>query len=183
MTLSVELTGLQAAQTDLDTIGNNIANVSTVGFKGSSANFSDIYGASLLGAAGNGASPGQGVMTNSLSQLFTEGSISQTGNPLDVAVNGNGFFQVQTQSGIAYTRDGALHINAQGVLANDTGALVMGYAATGAAGTKSGATGPIQISQSNLAPTPTSTLTMGLNLPSTDRLVNTTTTPFKTTDP
>jgi flagellar hook protein FlgE len=184
MSLSVELTGLQAAQTNLDTIGNNIANVSTVGFKGSTPNFNDIYGASLLGAAGNGVSPGQGVQTNSLSQLFTEGSISQTGNPLDVAISGNGFFQVQTSTGLAYTRDGSLQVNAQGVLTNDTGALVMGYApgASGASGTN-GAIGAIQISQSNLAPVATSTLNMGVNLPSGDTPIDTTTTPFSVTNP
>jgi len=185
MTLSVELTGLQAAQTDLDTIGNNIANVGTDGFKGSTPNFSDLYGASLLGAAGNGVSPGQGVLTNSLSQLFTEGSISQTGNPLDVAINGNGFFQVQTPTGVAYSRDGSLQLNSSGFLANDTGALVMGYApaASGATSNGSGAIGPIQVTQSNLSPTATSTLTMGINLPAGDPAINTTTTPFSVTNP
>ena len=180
MSLSVELTGLQAAQTDLDTIGNNVANVSTVGFKGSTPNFSDIYGASLLGAAGNGVSPGQGVSTNSLSQLFTEGTISQTGNPLDVAINGNGFLEVQTSSGIAYSRDGSLQLNSNGFLANDTGALVMGYAApaSGSERLDVGPIGPIQISQSNLSPTATSSLTMNLNMPSGDPPINTTTTPF-----
>lgn len=184
MALSVELTGLQAAQTDLDTIGNNIANVGTVGFKGSNPNFSDIYGASLLGAAGTGVSPGQGVLTNSLSQLFTEGSISQTGNPLDVAINGNGFFQVQTPTGIAYTRDGSLQLNSQGFLTNDTGALVMGYApgASGASATN-GAIGAIQISQSNLSPVATTSLTMGVNLPAGDTPIDTTTTPFSISNP
>src|SRR5580704_6166837 len=125
MTLSVELSGLQAAQTDLDTIGNNVANVGTVGFKSSSANFSDLYGTSLLGASGTQSTPGQGAFTTSLSQLFTEGSISQTGNPLDIAINGNGFLQLQTPSGgIAYSRDGSMQVNARGFLANDSGALV-----------------------------------------------------------
>jgi flagellar hook protein FlgE len=181
MSLSVELTGLQAAQTDLDTIGNNIANVSTVGFKGSAPNFSDIYGASLLGSAGSGVSPGQGVSTNSLSQLFTEGTISQTGNPMDVAINGNGFFQISTPSGIAYTRDGSLQMNAQGYLTNDTGALIMGYApaASGASsGASTGALGTIQISEANIAATATSSLGMNVSLPSTDAAIDTTATPF-----
>jgi flagellar hook protein FlgE len=184
MSLSVELTGLQAAQTDLDTIGNNIANVGTVGFKGSTPNFSDIYGASL-GGAGTAGSPGQGVLTNNLSQLFTEGSISQTGNPLDVAIDGSGFFQVQTPTGIAYSRDGALQLNAQGYLANSTGGLVMGYgAATSGAGATSGsgAVAPIQVSQSNISPVATTTLTMGVNLPSTDTPIDTTATPFSVTN-
>jgi flagellar hook protein FlgE len=180
MSLSVELTGLQAAQTDLDTIGNNIANVSTVGFKGSTPNFSDIYGASLLGAAGTGVSPGQGVSTNSLSQLFTQGTVSQTGNPMDVAINGTGFFQVQSSAGVAYTRDGSLQLNADGYLTNDTGALIMGYApaASGASTSNGGALGTIQISEANIPATATSSLTMNMSLPSTDPAIDTTTTPF-----
>jgi flagellar hook protein FlgE len=181
MTLSVELTGLQAAQTDLDTIGNNIANVSTVGFKGSTPNFSDIYGSSLLGSAGSGVSPGQGVATNSLSQLFTEGAISQTGNPMDVAINGNGFFQVQTPSGVAYTRDGSLQLNSQGFLTNDSGALIMGYAApvSGSTSSSSGALGTIQVSEAALPASATTSLAMAVNLPSTDTPINTTSNPFK----
>jgi len=185
MSLSTGLTGLQAAQTNLDTIGNNIANVATNGFKSSSPNFSDLYGASLSGASG-GASPGQGVMTSSLSQLFTEGTITQTGNPLDIAINGNGFLEVQTPSGIAYSRNGALHLDSNGVLTNDSGAQVLGYS-TSVSGASSGAAtgpvGPIQVSQTNLPPTATSTLSVDANLPSTDRQIDTTTTPFSITNP
>src|SRR5580658_5385 len=179
MSLSIELTGLQAAQTDLDTIGNNIANVGTDGFKSSTANFSDVYGASLLGATG-GAVPGQGVQTGSLSQLFTEGTISQTGNPLDVAINGNGFFIVQDGTTQAYSRDGSLQLNQDGVVTNSSGQAVLGYSSvsSGGSGTATGALGQIQISESNLAPTATSTLSMNVNLPSTDAQINTTTTPF-----
>ncbi|HZK91950.1 MAG TPA: flagellar hook protein FlgE [Stellaceae bacterium] len=185
MTLSVELSGLQAAQTNLDTIGNNIANVGTVGFKGSTPTFADVYGTSLLGSAGKNTDPGQGTTTNSLSQLFTEGSISQTGNPLDVAINGNGFFQVQTQTGVAFTRDGALQLNAGGFLVNDTGALVMGYGApaSGSTATAAGTLGTIQVSESNLAAAATTKLTVDLNLPTTDTPINTGTTPFSVTNP
>jgi flagellar hook protein FlgE len=113
MSLSVEVSGLNAAQTDLDTIGNNVANVGTTGFKSSTPNFASLYGTSLLGAGGTRLTPGQGAVTTNLAQLFTEGSISQTGNPLDVAINGNGFLQLQTTSGIAFSRDGSLQLNAQ----------------------------------------------------------------------
>ena len=180
MTLSVELTGLQAAQTDLDTIGNNIANVGTAGFKSSTPNFSDVYGASLLGATG-GAVPGQGVLTSNLSQLFTEGTITQTANPLDVAINGSGFFQVQTPTGLAYSRDGSIQLNANGVLTNGAGSQILGFTAPVSGSnnaTAAGPLGPMQISQANLAPTATSSLTLGLNLPSSDPAINTTTTPF-----
>jgi flagellar hook protein FlgE len=183
MSLSVELSGLQVAQTDLDTTGNNIANVNTTGFKGSTPNFTDVYATSLAGAAGT--AQGLGAAANSVSQLFTEGTISQTGNPLDVAIDGNGFFQVQTGTGILYTRDGAMQLNANGFLTNDTGALVMGYAApaSGSTATQSGPLQTIQINQSNIAPTATSKLSLDLNLPSSDPLVNTVTTPFSVTNP
>jgi flagellar hook protein FlgE len=179
MTLSIGLTGLQAAQTDLDTIGNNIANVGTDGFKASTPHFSSLYGASLSGATG-GAVPGQGVLTNSLSQLFTEGTITQSGNPLDVAINGNGFFEVQTNGGLAYSRDGSLLLDSNGTITNSAGAAVLGFSAvaSGSNGTAVGPIGPIRISQANLTPTATSNLTMDVNLPSTDRQIDTTTTPF-----
>ncbi|HTZ37437.1 MAG TPA: flagellar hook-basal body complex protein, partial [Stellaceae bacterium] len=184
MSLSVELSGLQVAQTDLDTIGNNIANVGTTGFKGSTPNFTDVYATSLAGAAGAASVTGLGAAANSVSQLFTEGSISQTGNPLDVAIDGSGFFQVQTNTGVAYSRDGALQLNANGYLTNDTGALVMGYAAP-VSGSNATASGPLQtihIDQSNIAPTPTSELTLDVNLPSNDSQINTTSTPFSVTN-
>jgi flagellar hook protein FlgE len=183
MSLSVELSGLQVAQTNLDTIGNDIANVNTTGFKGSTPNFTDVYATSLAGAAG--ASQGLGAAANSVSQLFTEGTISQTGNPLDVAIDGNGFFQVQTGTGILYSRDGALQLNANGYLTNDTGALIMGYAAptSGSTATQSGPLQTIQIDQSNIAPVATSQLSLDLNLPSSDSPINTTTTPFSVSNP
>src|SRR5579863_8815903 len=157
MTLSVELSGLQAAQTDLDTIGNNIANVGTNGFKASQANFADLYGNSLLGSAGTAGTPGQGVMTSSVSQLFTEGSISTTGNPLNVAINGNGFFQVLTPTGAAYSRDGSFQLDANGNLVNDAGAFVMGFSAPASgASVPAGSLGKIQISESNVPPVATS---------------------------
>ncbi|WP_141738747.1 flagellar hook-basal body complex protein, partial [Acidithiobacillus caldus] len=77
---------LDAAQTDLNTIGNNIANVNTVGFKESNAQFGDLYAASLAGSAGASTTPGIGVSTVDLSQNFTQGNIQTTGNPLDMAI-------------------------------------------------------------------------------------------------
>jgi flagellar hook protein FlgE len=180
MALSTELSGVQAAQTDIDTIGNNISNINTAGFKESTPTFSDLYGSSLQGASGNTATPGQGVTTTSLSQLFTEGTVSQTGNPLDIAINGNGFFQVQTSSGVAYSRDGAFQLS-NGNLVTDTGATLLGNA-TGASQTSGSSSSslltPIQINESNIAATATTTLTMDVNLPATDTPIDTTTTPF-----
>jgi len=185
MSLLVALSGVQAAQTDIDTIGNNIANVSTTGFKGSSAEFSDIYANSLSGAVGASGALGQGVNTTNISQLFTEGTITQSGDPLDVAINGNGFLQVQTPSGVAYTRDGNLQLNASGNLVTDSGAMVMGFSAS-ASGTGSTSAGPlsaIQINNGNIGAVATSSLNMNVNLPSSDPVVDTTATPFSASNP
>jgi flagellar hook protein FlgE len=93
---------------------------------------------------------------------------------------------VKTTSGLAYSRDGALQLNAGGYLTNDTGALVMGYAApaSGAStATAAGALGTIQVDQSSIAPVATSSLTLDLDLPSTDKPIDTTTTPFSINNP
>jgi flagellar hook protein FlgE len=180
MTLSVELSGLQAAQADLDTIGNNIANVGTDGFKSSTVNFADLYGNSLLGSAGTAGTPGQGVTTSSISQLFTEGTINTTGDPLNVAINGNGFFQVLTGSGTAYSRDGSFQLDANGNLVNSSGAFVMGFSApaSGATSVAAGALTKIQISEASIPPVATNSLALDVNLPSTDTPINTTVSPF-----
>lgn len=179
MSLLTDLSGVNAAQTDIDTIGNNIANVDTSGFKTSAAQFSSLYGSALS------ATPGQGVSTSDLAQSFGEGTISQTGNPLDAAINGNGFFQLQSGSGIVYSRDGSFQISSSGQLVNASGDQVMGFAptASGTAASASGALQPIQINQANIAPAATSSLTMAVNLPSSDAPINTTTTPFSPTNP
>lgn len=183
MSLLVELSGVQAAQTSIDTIGNNIANVSTTGFKSSSPDFSDIYASSLVGAAGASTTPGQGVNTSSLAQLFTEGTINQTGDPLNVAINGGGFFQLQTPSGIAYGRDGNFQIDANGFLVNDSGAQVMGYAAPVSGSNANGPLQAIQVPTGDIPAAATSSLTLNLNLPSSDAAINTVKTPFSVKDP
>ena len=179
MSLSTELSGVNTAQTDIDTIGNNIANVNTTGFKSSTADFSALYGSALPTA------PGQGVLVGSLAQAFTEGTISQTGNPLDVAINGNGFFQLQNSSGTVYSRDGSFQLDNRGHLVNAAGAELMGFAAavSGSGGSSSGALQPIQINQSNIAPVATSNLTLGVNLPASDGPINTTVNPFSIGNP
>ena len=181
MSLSIDLSGVQAAQSNIDTIGNNIANVSTNAFKSSSVHLSILYVASLIGAASNGGNPGQGVLGGSISQLFTEGSLQQTGNPLDTAISGNGFFQVKTDSGLAYTRDGAFQIAANGDLVTHSGAQVIGYAPPPAGSTATtGALQPITISTADIAPVATSSLKLGVNLPVTDTPIDTTAAPFST---
>ncbi|MGA8756405.1 MAG: flagellar hook protein FlgE [Stellaceae bacterium] len=179
MSLLTDLSGVNAAQTDIDTVGNNIANVNTTAFKVSDAQFSALFGSALS------QTPGQGVNTANLAQSFKEGSISQTGNPLDVAITGNGFFQLQSGSGIVYSRDGSFQISSSGQLVNASGAQVMGFAPTanGAAATSAGSLQPIQINQANIAPGATSDLTLGINLPTSDAPINTATIPFSPSNP
>jgi len=171
MSLNTELTGLDAAQASINTIGNNIANMNTEGFKGSSMNFSELVGTSLEGVSGNTSAPGQGVIASGLSQLFTEGNINQTGNPLDLAINGQGFFQVQTSSGLFYTRAGSFQIDTSGYLVDNSGDQLMGYTGAGS-GTALGAVGPIPIDRSNLPATATSTLSLSTNLTSSDTAIS-----------
>ncbi|HEX3860975.1 MAG TPA: flagellar hook protein FlgE [Stellaceae bacterium] len=179
MSLLVSLSGVQAAQTDIDTIGNNIANVSTAGFKESDAEFADIYSGARSGLGGS-IDPGLGVNTNGLPQSFAEGTITQTGNPLDMAIDGNGFFQVETGSGIAFSRDGQFHLDNSGNLVTTTGNQVMGFAATGSdsTATPAGTLVPITVSTASVPATPTSAVSLAINLPSSDPTIDPTTTPF-----
>jgi flagellar basal-body rod protein FlgG len=129
--LYIAQTGLQAQQTNLDVISNNLANVSTNGFKASRAQFQDLLYQTVRqpGAQSSqqtelpsGLQIGTGVTPISAERLHTQGNLSQTGNPLDVAIQGNGFLQVLLPDGTtAYTRDGSLQQNAQGQLVTASG--------------------------------------------------------------
>ncbi|MDO9135314.1 flagellar hook-basal body complex protein, partial [Hydrogenophaga sp.] len=104
------LSGLNSASRNLDVIGHNIANANTVGMKSSRAEFAELY-ASSVNAAG-GANKGIGVTVATVSQLFTQGNITVTGNDLDLAINGNGFFEVTQPNGtMAYTRAGMFQLD------------------------------------------------------------------------
>ncbi len=132
--LYVAKTGLEAEQTRMDVIANNLANVNTSGFKGSRAVFQDLLYQNLTqpGAQSSqstqypsGLQLGAGVRPVSTERLMTQGNLTQTGNALDVAINGQGFFQVLEPNGaIAYTRDGTFQLNNQGQLVTANGYLV-----------------------------------------------------------
>ena len=120
------LAGLNAATKNLDIIGNNIANANTVGAKSSRAEFAALV--SSAGSGGTEVGQGIGVAVAAVSQQFTQGSINITGNSLDVAINGGGFFQITTSDGKdAYTRDGQFKLNREGNLVTNQGANVLGY--------------------------------------------------------
>ena len=106
MSFQTGLSGLNASSKNLDVIGNNIANANTVGFKSSRSEFSELVASSLGGGGGSGGA-GIGTATAAIAQQFTQGNVNITGNSLDVAINGGGFFQITKPDGTAaFTRDG-----------------------------------------------------------------------------
>ena len=129
--LYIAKTGLDAQQTQLDVIANNLANVSTNGFKRSHAVFEDMLYQTIRdpGAQStqqttlpSGLEIGTGVRPVATTRIQSQGNLSQTGNSLDIAIQGNGFFQTQMPDGtVAYTRDGSFHTDAQGQLVTSNG--------------------------------------------------------------
>jgi flagellar hook protein FlgE len=127
MSFQTGLSGLNASSQSLDVIGNNIANANTVGMKSSRAEFADLV-ASTIGAGGANVSPGIGAAVGAISQQFTQGNVSITGNSLDIAINGSGFFQLSKTDGTtAYTRNGQFKLDKDGNIVTNTGANLMGY--------------------------------------------------------
>jgi flagellar hook protein FlgE len=172
------LSGLQAASQDLDVIGNNIANASTVGFKDVRAEFADVYAASVLGGSTNQI--GIGVTVAAVTPEFTQGTITTTGNPLDVAINGSGFFR-ETQNGIVqYSRDGEFSLDANGYIVNSAGANLTGYPATATGAITATPPVPLQLSLAPVAPSATTTAALTLTLPSTSTPPTTQTIPGTT---
>ncbi|MDH1764426.1 flagellar hook protein FlgE [Comamonas aquatica] len=119
------LSGLNAASKNLDVIGHNISNSNTTGFKSSRTEFNEMVASAMGSSSG---SSGIGVSVATVSQQFSQGVISSSTNGLDMAINGDGFFVVQTGSGVAYTRNGAFQLNKSGELVTVNGDNVQGYA-------------------------------------------------------
>ncbi len=121
------LSGLNAAARSLDVTGNNVANASTVGFKQSRAEFADMYANSLNGS---GATPiGLGAKVTAVTQQFTQGGITVTNLPLDLAINGGGFFRMSDGGTISYTRNGQFQLDKNGYVVNAQGLRLQGYMA------------------------------------------------------
>jgi len=161
MPFSIALSGLNAAQTDLDVIANNIANSNTTGFKGSRTQFSDVYAVSQNGIANNAT--GKGVRVSSVSTQFNQGDINFTENNLDLAVSGKGFFRLDTQGSIVYSRAGAFQIDKDGFVVNANGAQLTGFQ-TDTNGNLTGALGSLKVAFSESDPQATASLSLGANL-------------------
>ncbi len=122
------VTGIQANGEALGVISDNIANANTVGFKTSRAEFADVVAKSLKGVLG-GHQIGRGTKLNGVTQVFSQGSITQTDKSTDVAISGDGFFVVDTPEGRSFTRNGAFNFNKDGELVNIDGNLIKGFRA------------------------------------------------------
>ena len=162
MSFRTGLTGLNAATNELSVISNNIANNNTIGFKESRAEFGDIF----LGNATR-RSIGTGVKLNSVTQLFDQGNINTTGNPLDLAVDGGGFFELDDSGSSVYTRAGAFGVDREGYIVNNTGLKLRGFGIT-ASGDLDSSTSAIQLQTEDIQPNATTRIDIGANLDASD---------------
>ena len=164
---SIPLSGLGASQEALNIISNNLANLNTPGYKDQTANFQSLFYQNLgTTGAGDPIQVGAGSEVGSVSTNFTNGSVTSTGVPSDVAITGNGFFITQSANGtVQYTRAGDFTVNASGQLVTSDGATVMGYPAVNGVVNQSGTLVPIEVGQSAISPpAATTTLSQQTNL-------------------
>jgi len=124
---SAGLSGLNANSTFLSVIGNNLANINTIGYKSSSVTFQDLVSQTVGGSNGNPMQVGLGVVTGSISPSFSQGAIESTREATNVAIQGNGFFVVRGSAGNVYTRAGNFTLNSNGKLVTPDGYFVQGY--------------------------------------------------------
>ena len=164
MSFQQGLSGLNAAAKGLDAISNNVSNAGTVGFKSASAQFSDVFAASLSG--GGGGQIGIGVNLAQVKQSFTQGNLTVTNNPLDVAINGGGFFRMSDNGSISYTRNGQFLVDKDGYVVNSEGARLTGYLANAAGIIVPSSPTDILVSSADLVPNATTAGSLGLNLDS-----------------
>lgn len=182
MSFNTSLSGLNAASKDLAVISNNVANANSTGFKKSRAEFGDIYAVSAYG--NSKTATGQGVLTEAVSQQFTQGNIQFTDNSLDLAISGQGFFAFQPaldSSETIYSRAGALGVNKDGFIVNSAGQYLraLPVSSDGTLQSTSLATAkPLQLPVAAGAPKATQNANMSFNLPAS---AQTPATPFDTT--
>lgn len=158
------LSGLNAASKTLESIGNNVANSNTVGFKASQAQFADVFAASLTGAGT--AQVGIGVKVATVAQQFTQGNITSSNNPMDLAINGGGFFRMSTNGSITYSRNGQFQLDKDGYIINTSGARLTGYVTNSNGVLSTGAPADILVNTAPLAPAATTSISALLNLDS-----------------
>ncbi len=164
MPFRIALSGLNAAQTDLGVTANNIANTSTNGFKGSRAEFADLFAVSLQGVSSNAT--GNGVRVAAVAQQFAQGNIEFTDSNLDLAISGPGMFIVSDGGALAYTRAGAYQLNRDGFVVNSQQQRLQAYPPlTGGGGFNTGGLGDLRLQTTDSPPAATTSVEYLLNLP------------------
>jgi len=163
MPFRIALSGLNAAQSDLNVTANNIANTSTNGFKGSRTEFADLFAVSLQGVSSNAS--GNGVRVAAVTQQFAQGNIEFTDSNLDLAVSGQGMFILSDNGALAYTRAGAYQMNRDGYVVNSAGQRLQVYPPIAGGGFNTGGLSDLRLLTTDSAPAATANVEYVLNLP------------------
>jgi flagellar hook protein FlgE len=163
MSFGIALSGLDAAQSDLNVTANNIANSATTGFKSSTANFAELFAVSTQGVSDTQI--GNGVQLQQVEQQFSQGDVETTGNSLDLALSGNGFFTVSSNGAQQFTRAGSFSTNNVGQVVNAAGQNLQVYAPTASGGFNTTSLTNLTIPTGDSAPAASTTASMTFNLP------------------
>jgi flagellar hook protein FlgE len=163
MPFRIALSGLNASQSDLNVTANNVANTATNGFKGSRAEFADLFAVSLQGVSAN--SSGNGVRVSNISQQFAQGNIEFTDSNLDLAISGQGFFVLSDSGALAYSRAGAFQVDRNGYVVSATQQRLQVYPPLGSGGFNTGGLSDLRLQTTDAAPQATSEVEYVLNLP------------------
>ncbi|TAJ99489.1 MAG: flagellar hook protein FlgE [Candidatus Manganitrophaceae bacterium] len=157
------VSGINAFGTGLSVVSNNIANMATVGFKDSDVAFADIIGENLSGAS-SGSQVGHGVFVNNIRTQFTQGSFETTGNGLDMALEGDGFFLLRSAAGAeSYTRAGLFSVDKDGFIANPDGLFLQGYQADTTGNLLTGQVGNLNVASTTFPPQATTEMNLVAN--------------------
>ncbi|MDO4905167.1 MAG: flagellar hook protein FlgE [Lautropia sp.] len=171
------LSGLNAAARHLDTIGHNVANASTVGFKASRAEFADVYATTVYGVSS--VSPGIGVEVGAIAQQFSQGALTTSSNSLDLGINGGGFFRMSSDGAISYTREGQFKLDKNGYIVNASGMRLTGYPVDSNGLVANGVAQELKLESNDIAPKDTTEANVRVNL---DARAEATATPFSLGD-
>ena len=163
MPFRIALSGLNAAQSDLNVTANNVANTATNGFKGSRAEFADLFAVSLQGVSSN--SSGNGVRVSNVAQQFAQGNIEFTDSNLDLAISGQGLFILSDSGALSYSRAGAFQVDRNGFVVNAAQQRLQVYPPLGAGGFNTGGLADLRLQTTDAAPQATSQVEYVLNLP------------------
>lgn len=169
-TLGVGASGMTSSSASLSVIGDNIANMSTTGYKTGVANFADMV-PEMVGGLSGMSYLGRGSMLSSVGYDQSQGALGSTGMPLDIGILGNGMFQVNKGDQSFYSRDGHFHMDLGGFVVNDQGLRLQGYQAEN--GVISPNVGDLQVSRLPIAPTQTTTINLNASLSASEPFAST----------